>query len=497
MENPRKRHSPDPEPPSVFLGAVDASNACSASDMYPPYADGSCDSPPRNKSPRSNGFEPLPLSPETDSIWDIFAPVSQADGIHLLPDEKHMLADDFIHNNFSDFSDLLQEPAALQQTMTLYTEPRPDSSDLLPFAPASVFSETGDTLLYLNSHDFTVAVTGLDQPQLSSRALLRVSSGSLKFILPKDEVSRKLASLNNPLDLPASTLSEDRPPRKYYSEEKLELIRTAFRNSKGGIFGGIKPYLAYLLLSNSKFGIDFNRLLKIKCSYNEFFLVPGVKAALCGCEERTRMSDMLGWKSPKNTDAIDIFGAALKWGAAVAYCIPEKMIMIRFLTERKATVSHYAAKVELQDFLFHMLSELLVNRTPKISPGDVFVLKVSLGGQAEAQVQAPAYASFHEIFTRILVEGFGIDPAQPYTCTLPDGRTLVSPLLFAVSCCAHRLAADAVSMSSCNVHLFDEFLVLLGTDASVPFYMSIVSVETPHVSIPVNSNEFPEAILSL
>ena len=268
--------------------------------------------------------------------------------------------------------------------------------------------------------------------------------------------------------------------RRYRSEDNLGLIKAAFRNPKGGIFGGVKPYIAYLLLSSCHFpDVDIARCLQLKSAYSDFFALPGVKAALCNCEERLKMSDLLGWRSPKCFDAIDICAAAAIWGPAVAYCVPEKMIMHRFLADRKLSVNHYTGKIQLQDLVFETLQRFaLEDPAPRMAEGDLFQLKVVHQTYGEFQLQAPSYVLFHDIVTRLFVEAFGLDVNQPYRCLLPDYRSVFSPPSYARASCAHRISGDAITMAECNIYLDASLILFLDSPVLPPAYLTLISLES-------------------
>jgi hypothetical protein len=190
------------------------------------------------------------------------------------------------------------------------------------------------------------------------------------------------------------------------------------------------------------------------------------------------MSDMLGWKSPKSVELLDIKKAAKIWGPAVAYCVPEKMLMIRFLAMNHIAVSHYAQKVSLQDTMYETLSNMLrIDQAPRLRSIDLVELRVTNETHhSQAIVHAPGHTEFHTLFVRILVEGFRLDPNQPYTALLPDYRILVSPFSFGLTCCAHRLAADVTTLASCNLYLHDQFTVSFGIDTALRFSLRITSL---------------------
>ena len=137
---------------------------------------------------------------------------------------------------------------------------------------------------------------------------------------------------------------------RYSSSSRLDLIKEIFRTKQGSSFGELKQLQAFLLLSNTQLQCD-PRLISRARSAAELVTAERLPD-LCTCGYREKMAALLGWNYGKS---INLFIAAVAYGPAIAYCVPEKKQILRFLAHYLISINPYTPKIDLQDHLYSLL----------------------------------------------------------------------------------------------------------------------------------------------
>ena len=319
---------------------------------------------------------------------------------------------------------------------------------------------------HFEEHDIEPLLLTDDAPAVSTAGPSRqktppILSSTLPFFHVQETFLRKLSaqsmdevfspSPSDPINLPCPSVRGIHTPLNhvYFSDLRLGLIRKFFQISQGARFGELKRSLSFLLLSNTHLDPSIHAYLDaLQDPSDSSRLV--VEAASCRCAYRQRMHHLMAWDSKGQPN---ILAAARAYGAAVAFCVPEKQTIASFLLKYLPDINRYGLKVELQEQLYRFLLRSM--ERSRIMLALTSVLLCTVYAQDSNNTPPLDYRLYCHMFLNEVVDDLirisRIDPQLPFHVELEDGSQMTTRSIISTTGCDHQQFLENVPVVRLNL----------------------------------------------